>query len=76
MYRIDDYYMMQEVLTRRLSRLNSSENLPHRDIIIIDGGRGQYNIVEVQMQFFWHFVYGILTDKGRELLNTYISKIS
>ena len=23
--RIDDYYMMQEVLTRRLSRLNSSE---------------------------------------------------
>ena len=44
--RIDDYYMMQEVLTRRLSRLNSSENLPHPDIIIIDGGRGQYNIVE------------------------------
>ena len=26
--RIDDYYMMQEVLARRLSRLNSSESFP------------------------------------------------
>ena len=44
--RIDDYYMMKEVLTRRLSKLSSSENLPRPDIIIIDGGRGQYNVVE------------------------------
>ncbi len=44
--KVDDYYMMQEVLTRRLSRINSSENLPCPNIIIIDGGRGQYNVVK------------------------------
>ena len=65
--RIDDYYMMQEVLTRRLSRLNSSENLPHPDIIIIDGGRGQYNIVEkIISKFNLSDINLISISKGKE----------
>ena len=41
----DDYYMMEEVLTRRLKRLNESENVILPDLIILDGGRGQFNTV-------------------------------
>jgi len=31
----------------------------------------EFNFIEVQMQLFHHFVYGILTDKGRQLFNIY-----
>ena len=65
--RIDDYYMMKEVLTRRLSKLNSSENLPHPDIIIIDGGRGQYNVVEkIISKFNLSNINLISVSKGKE----------
>ena len=65
--RIDDYYMMQEVLTRRLSKLNSSENLPHPDIIIIDGGRGQYNIVKKIISRFNLFDINLISvSKGKQ----------
>ena len=37
--------MMEEVLTRRLKRLNESENVILPDLIILDGGRGQFNTV-------------------------------
>ena len=41
----DDYYMMKEVLKRRLKvKKNSKIIIPN--IIIIDGGRGQYNAVK------------------------------
>jgi excinuclease ABC subunit C len=39
---VDDYYMMTEVLKRRLKIRPNSENIIP-NIIIIDGGRGQYN---------------------------------
>ena len=42
----NDYYMMEEVLHRRLSKIKSFNNLPKPDVIIIDGGRGQYNSVK------------------------------
>ena len=43
---VDDYYMMEEVLSRRLSKINLNEKIIIPDVIIIDGGRGQYNSVK------------------------------
>tara|TARA_B100000029_G_scaffold438569_2_gene454559 strand:+ start:688 stop:2574 length:1887 start_codon:yes stop_codon:yes gene_type:complete len=42
---IDDYYMMAEVLERRLRKINQNDEFILPDVIIIDGGRGQYNVV-------------------------------
>lgn len=36
----------------------------------------KYSITEVQMQLFEHFVYGVLTDKGRKLYQKYKEKLS
>ena len=36
---------MEEVLSRRLAKINQNEEIIMPDIIIIDGGRGQYNSV-------------------------------
>ena len=43
--KVDDYYMMEEVLTRRLSKIDKNDETPIPDVIIIDGGRGQFNSV-------------------------------
>ena len=43
--KVDDYYMMSEVLNRRLKIKKNNDNIVP-DIIIIDGGRGQYNAVK------------------------------
>jgi len=42
---VDDFYMMEEVLSRRLSKINQNTDSIIPDVIIIDGGRGQYNSV-------------------------------
>ncbi len=43
---IDDYYMMKEVLSRRIKKINKKENAIIPDVIIVDGGRGQFNVVK------------------------------
>ena len=39
----DDYYMMKEILIRRFKNIKFFEELELPDLIIIDGGKGQYN---------------------------------
>ena len=41
---VDDYYMISEVLDRRLKIKQNNENIIP-NIIVVDGGRGQYNAV-------------------------------
>jgi hypothetical protein len=36
----------------------------------------KFNLVEVQSQFFDHFVYGLCTDKGRKLYQKYKEQIN
>ena len=43
---VDDYYMMKEVLLRRLRKINKNSNALLPDVIIIDGGRGQLNVAK------------------------------
>ena len=42
--KVDDYYMMKEVLSRRLKKINKNSDAILPDIIIIDGGKGQLNV--------------------------------
>tara|TARA_Y100001970_G_scaffold134956_1_gene166124 strand:- start:1138 stop:3021 length:1884 start_codon:yes stop_codon:yes gene_type:complete len=43
---VSDYYMMEEVLSRRLSKISKNEDAIFPNLIIIDGGRGQFNSVQ------------------------------
>ena len=57
-----------QITKQSLSRvLNSSQNLPHPDIIIIDGGKGQYNVVEKILSKFKLFDINLISvSKGKE----------
>ena len=72
--KVDDYYMMQEVLNRRFKNPNSLDAV-YPDVIIIDGGRGQYNTVnkilkEKKLNINLLSVSkGIKRNTGREILH-------
>ncbi len=42
---LDDYYMLNEVLNRRLKKIVPKSDVILPDVIVIDGGRGQFNAV-------------------------------
>ena len=44
--RTDDYYMMKEVLSRRLKNIDQYSDTPIPDIIVIDVCRGQLNVAK------------------------------
>ncbi|MFH1338301.1 MAG: excinuclease ABC subunit UvrC [Candidatus Omnitrophota bacterium] len=46
---IDDFQMLKEAVYRRYRRV-IKENLPLPDLIVVDGGKGQLNIAERQIQ--------------------------
>ncbi len=43
---VDDYYMIKEVLTRRLKKIQQEVGSTLPDVIIIDGGRGHFNVAK------------------------------
>ena len=63
---LDDYYMMKEVLDRRLKTKQNSNNIIP-EIIIIDGGRGQYNAVNKILNLKnFHQISLISVSKGQD----------
>ncbi|HBI14193.1 MAG TPA: excinuclease ABC subunit C [Desulfobulbaceae bacterium] len=46
----DDYAMMREVLSRRLAKGISDDNLP--DLLLLDGGKGQLNLAAAALDHF------------------------
>ncbi len=74
---VDDYYMIEEVLKRRFKKIESENigNLP--DVVIIDGGRGQFNIAnkiitenKIKSTFLISISKGKNRNDGREIIHT------
>ena len=70
----DDVYMMKEVFSRRLKLKEDNNILP--DVIVIDGGRGQYNAVQKILDSknlknipLISVSKGKFRNKGREILH-------
>ena len=72
--KVDDYYMMKEMLIRRFrnSKFKNEFDLP--DLLLIDGGKGQYNsakkaIENLQINIpIIAMAKGLDRDSGREIL--------
>ncbi len=62
----DDYGMMEEVLTRRIVRLSKEKN-SKPNLIIIDGGKGQLNILKkILFKYKINDISYISISKGRD----------
>ncbi len=72
--RTDDYYMMKEMIIRRFSNIKIIDEIALPDLIIIDGGKGQYNSVksalkELELNIpIISMAKGTDRDSGREIL--------
>ena len=72
--KVDDYYMMKEMLTRRFSNIKFKDEIKLPDLILIDGGKGQYNSVKKAMYDLninvpiISMAKGTERDSGREIL--------
>ena len=51
----DDYGMLKEVVTRRFSKIKSNHEEELPDLIIIDGGKGHYNVARKILDELGHF---------------------
>ena len=51
----DDYGMLKEVITRRFSKIKSNHEEELPDLIIIDGGKGHYNVARKILDELGHF---------------------
>ncbi len=72
--KIDDYYMMKEMLMRRFKNSKFIEDIDMPDMLLIDGGRGQYNSAKEVMKTLKinipivSMAKGVERDSGREIL--------
>ncbi len=72
--KIDDYYMMKEMLFRRFKNIKFLKDMELPDLIIIDGGKGQYNAatkvlgdLKIKIPII-SMAKGLNRDSGREIL--------
>jgi len=72
---VDDYYMMKEVLSRRL-KITEKKEVILPDVIIVDGGRGQFNAVKEILNYkkfndiaLISVSKGIKRNVGREIIH-------
>jgi len=64
----DDYAAMRQVLTRRYSRLTSSDQLP--DLVLVDGGKGQVSMareVFAELGLDLSVIVGVEKGEGRKV---------
>ncbi len=72
--KVDDYYMMKEVLIRRFSNVSFKNEIELPDLLLIDGGKGQYNSAKDVMNNLKISIpiiamaKGVDRDSGREIL--------
>tara|TARA_B100000676_G_scaffold227822_1_gene225825 strand:+ start:1851 stop:3611 length:1761 start_codon:yes stop_codon:yes gene_type:complete len=72
--KVDDYYMMKEMLVRRFSNAKFKNEIELPDLLLIDGGKGQYNSAKEVMNELKitipiiSMAKGIDRDSGREIL--------
>ncbi len=70
----DDYYMMKEMLIRRFKNIKFLEEIDLPDLLIIDGGTGQYNsaknaLINLKIEIpIISIAKGTDRDSGREIL--------
>ena len=63
----DDYGMMSEVIERRFSKIHSLSDDNAPDLLLIDGGKGQYSIVKNKLNDLgFHDLKIIAISKGKE----------
>ena len=43
---VDDYYMMKEMLIRRFKNIKFKDDISLPDLLLIDGGKGQYSMAK------------------------------
>ncbi len=74
---VDDYYMIKEVFSRRIKKINKNENTIMPDVVIIDGGRGQFNVVKnilkenkLETISLISVSKGKVRNAGREIIHT------
>ena len=80
---VDDYYMIKEVLTRRLKKIQQDTESILPDVIIIDGGRGQFNVAKKIIKenkldsiSLMSVSKGKKRNAGREIIHTINKNIS
>ncbi len=71
---VDDFYMMREMLTRRFKNLKFRDDIEFPDLLLIDGGKGQYNsakkvLDELKIKIpVISMAKGVERDSGKEIL--------
>ncbi len=72
--KVDDYYMMKEMLIRRFNNTKFKDDIDLPDLILVDGGKGQYNSAKSVMKDLKinipiiSMAKGSDRDSGREIL--------